>query len=126
MSAVMLAASEQIETDQLDNFICVGELALTGAIRSCKGVLPIAIRAKQDGKVGVLVPDDDNSAAVDSASASSCAYTAGRLLARRRPTIRHRSSCPSTLSDPSTLPLWSILTTTLHPLSVNGYEEIPD
>ena len=28
----MLAASEQIETDQLDNFIIVGELALTGSV----------------------------------------------------------------------------------------------
>ena len=28
----MLAASEQLETDQLDNFIIVGELALTGAV----------------------------------------------------------------------------------------------
>jgi magnesium chelatase family protein len=51
----MLAASEQLETDQLDNFIIVGELALTGAVRPCKGVLPIALRAKADGKVGVLV-----------------------------------------------------------------------
>jgi magnesium chelatase family protein len=55
----MLAASEQIETDQLDNFVIVGELALTGAVRSCKGVLPIALRAKADGKVGVLVPADN-------------------------------------------------------------------
>ncbi len=55
----MLAASEQIETDQLDNFIAVGELALTGAVRSCKGVLPIAIRAKADGKTGVLVPPEN-------------------------------------------------------------------
>ncbi len=52
----MLAASEQIETDQLDNFMCVGELALTGAVRPCKGVLPIALRAQQEGKAGVLVP----------------------------------------------------------------------
>jgi magnesium chelatase family protein len=51
----MLAASEQIETDQLDNFIAVGELALTGAVRPCKGVLPIALRARQEGKTGVLV-----------------------------------------------------------------------
>jgi magnesium chelatase family protein len=55
----MLAASEQIETDQLDNFIAVGELALTGAVRSCKGVLPVAIRAKADGKAGVLVPPEN-------------------------------------------------------------------
>ncbi|MFM2083033.1 MAG: hypothetical protein RL380_1724 [Verrucomicrobiota bacterium] len=52
----MLAASEQIETDQLSNFVIVGELALTGAVRPCKGILPIAIRAKQDGKIGLLVP----------------------------------------------------------------------
>ena len=55
----MLAASEQIETDQLDNFVIVGELALTGSIRSCKGILPIALRAKAEGKVGVLVPADN-------------------------------------------------------------------
>jgi magnesium chelatase family protein len=55
----MLAASEQIETDQLENFIAVGELALTGAVRSCKGVLPVAIRAKADGKIGVLVPAEN-------------------------------------------------------------------
>jgi magnesium chelatase family protein len=52
----MLAASEQIETDQLDNFVIVGELALTGAVRPVKGVLPIALRAKQEGRTGVLVP----------------------------------------------------------------------
>ena len=55
----ILAASEQLETDQLDNFIVVGELALTGAIRSCQGVLPIALRAQAEGKVGVLVPAEN-------------------------------------------------------------------
>src|SRR6266705_4628168 len=52
----ILASSEQLETDQLDNFIVVGELALTGAVRSCKGVLQIALRAQADGKLGLLVP----------------------------------------------------------------------
>ena len=55
----LLAASEQIETDQLDNFVMVGELALTGAVRPVKGILPIALQAKADGKVGVLVPADN-------------------------------------------------------------------
>jgi len=55
----ILAASEQMETDRLDQFIVVGELALTGAVRSCKGVLPIALRAQADGKVGVLVPAEN-------------------------------------------------------------------
>ena len=52
----ILAASEQIETDQLDNFVAVGELALTGGVRPVKGVLPIALRAKAEGKTGLLVP----------------------------------------------------------------------
>ncbi len=55
----MLAASEQIETDQLDNFIIVGELALTGAVRPMKGVLPIALKAKADGKTGIIVPAEN-------------------------------------------------------------------
>jgi magnesium chelatase family protein len=52
----MLAASEQIETDQLDHFVAVGELALTGAVRQGKGILPIALWAKSAGKAGILVP----------------------------------------------------------------------
>jgi len=52
----MLAASEQVETDQLENFVLIGELALTGAVRHVKGVLPIALRAKADGMTGLLVP----------------------------------------------------------------------
>jgi magnesium chelatase family protein len=55
----ILAASEQLETDQLDNFIVVGELALTGAVRSCKGVLQMAIRAQADGKTGIIVPAEN-------------------------------------------------------------------
>src|SRR5437867_11453903 len=54
----MLAASEQIQTDQLENLVMVGELGLTGAVRPVKGVLPIALRARQDGKAGILVPRD--------------------------------------------------------------------
>jgi len=55
----MLAASEQIASDQLDRFALVGELALTGAVRPVKGVLPIALCAKAQGKQGVLVPADN-------------------------------------------------------------------
>jgi len=45
-----------METDQLENFVLIGELALTGAVRHVKGVLPIALRAKADGMTGLLVP----------------------------------------------------------------------
>src|SRR6185369_9002937 len=55
----VLAASEQLESDQLENFALIGELALTGAVRSVKGVLPIALRTRADGKAGLLVPADN-------------------------------------------------------------------
>ncbi len=55
----MIAASEQMESDQLDNFVMVGELALNGAVRPVKGVLPVALRARQEGRVGVLVPPEN-------------------------------------------------------------------
>ncbi len=34
-------------------------MALTGAVRSVKGVLPIAMRARQDGRVGLLAPPEN-------------------------------------------------------------------
>lgn len=55
----MLAASEQMDGDQLDSFLIVGELALTGAVRPVKGVLPLALRARAEGKTGVLVPPEN-------------------------------------------------------------------
>src|SRR3984957_6059787 len=55
----MLAASEQIETDQLDHFAIIGELALTGGVRPVKGTLPIALGVKADGKNGILVPAEN-------------------------------------------------------------------
>ncbi len=55
----ILAASDQIVTDQLENFVAVGELALTGAVRPSKGMLPMALRAKADGRTGILVPAEN-------------------------------------------------------------------
>jgi magnesium chelatase family protein len=54
-----LAATEQIESDRLEHFVLVGELALSGAVRPVKGVLPIALAAKADGRKGVLVPTEN-------------------------------------------------------------------
>ena len=55
----MIAASEQMESAVLGHYAMVGELALTGAVRPVRGVLPIALRAKADGLRGVLVPKDN-------------------------------------------------------------------
>jgi magnesium chelatase family protein len=55
----MIAASDQMQPDQLDNFLMVGELALTGALRPVKGVLPIAWRARAEGRAGLIVPPEN-------------------------------------------------------------------
>jgi magnesium chelatase family protein len=55
----MLAAGEQIDATRLEHFALVGELALTGAVRPVKGVLPIALSAKAQGLRGLLVPAEN-------------------------------------------------------------------
>jgi magnesium chelatase family protein len=55
----MLAASEQMVMDQLGGFLTVGELALNGAVRPVKGVLPVALRARSLGCSGMLVPPEN-------------------------------------------------------------------
>jgi magnesium chelatase family protein len=55
----VLAASDQFLPSHLDEFLMVGELALTGAVRPVKGVLPIALRARAEGYRGLLVPADN-------------------------------------------------------------------
>jgi len=53
----ILAASEQIKTDEISKYIIMGELALDGELRPIKGTLPIAIKAKQEGFKGIILPE---------------------------------------------------------------------
>ena len=55
----MLAGNDQLMSDQLDNLVVVGKLASTGSVRPVKGVLPIAWRARAEGRAGVLVPPEN-------------------------------------------------------------------
>lgn len=55
----IVAASEQMAGVDLDRYVMVGELALTGGVRPVKGVLPMALRAKQEGRAGILVPKEN-------------------------------------------------------------------
>jgi len=52
----ILAASGQVLLNKLEEYVIMGELSLDGEIRPIKGVLPIAIKAKQEGFKGVIVP----------------------------------------------------------------------
>ena len=52
----ILAASEQIISDGLENYIIMGELSLDGSLQPIKGALPIAIEARKQGFKGFILP----------------------------------------------------------------------
>ena len=52
----LLAASAQLSTEHLDEYVVMGELSLDGTLKSIKGALPIALMAKKSGFKGVIVP----------------------------------------------------------------------
>jgi magnesium chelatase family protein len=61
----LLAVSDQVKTDKLERALILGELALDGQLRPVKGVLPMAVEARNRGLEYVLVPKDNgNEAAV--------------------------------------------------------------
>jgi magnesium chelatase family protein len=52
----ILAASNQIKSDNIDKYIIMGELSLDGSLQPIKGALPIAIKALEEGFVGFILP----------------------------------------------------------------------
>ena len=52
----ILAGAEKIKSDKIGDYLMVGELSLDGSLQSVKGVLPIAIKAKESGFKGVILP----------------------------------------------------------------------
>ena len=56
MAIGILAATEQIFNDLLDQTVIMGEVSLDGIIQSIKGVLSMAIQAKKEGFRKMIVP----------------------------------------------------------------------
>lgn len=52
----ILAASGQLKSDKLEEYLIMGELSLDGTILPIKGVLPIAIKAREQGFKGLILP----------------------------------------------------------------------
>lgn len=52
----MLASEDQLDGARLADYCVTGELALSGEVRRVRGVLPIALRAREEGRKGILVP----------------------------------------------------------------------
>lgn len=55
----ILAATEQVSSRYIGDYIITGELSLDGTLRPVKGVLPIAVAAKERGFRGVIVPEEN-------------------------------------------------------------------
>lgn len=52
----ILVASEQIKAERISSFVIMGELSLDGSVQPIKGALPMAMKAKEDGFKGVIIP----------------------------------------------------------------------
>lgn len=52
----IMAVSNQVDVAKLNQYVIMGELSLDGVLNPIKGVLPMAIRAKQEGFKGIIIP----------------------------------------------------------------------
>jgi len=52
----ILAASKQIQSENINEYIIMGELSLDGSLQPIKGALPIAIKAREEGFKYFIVP----------------------------------------------------------------------
>lgn len=52
----ILAAAEELDASRLDRFLLMGELSLDGSVLPIKGALPIAIKAREEGFKGLIIP----------------------------------------------------------------------
>ena len=56
----ILAASAQIiNPTEVSKYVIMGELALDGGLRPIKGALPIAVKAKKEGFLGIILPQQN-------------------------------------------------------------------
>ena len=59
MAVGVLAADEGMPADHLHEYMLMGELGLDGRLKPVKGALPIAIKAREDGYKGLIVPKEN-------------------------------------------------------------------
>lgn len=55
----ILGASSQITSEEMGDYIIMGELSLDGSIHPIKGALPIAIQARKEGFKGFILPKEN-------------------------------------------------------------------
>ncbi|HEY9620556.1 MAG TPA: YifB family Mg chelatase-like AAA ATPase [Crinalium sp.] len=101
ISVGILAASEQVSPQLLEDYLFLGEVSLDGALRPVAGVLAIAAAAQQLGVKGLVVPADN---------AREAAVVKGLTVYG----FKHLSDVADFLNDPNRY----------QPLSVDGLKEL--
>jgi len=56
---ILVATGQIEEKNPLDNYIIMGELSLDGSLQPIRGALPIAIKAKEEGFKGFILPEQN-------------------------------------------------------------------
>jgi len=59
MAIGIMAAANKLKKTGLENYVMMGELSLDGGLRPIKGVLPIAIKAREEGYKGFILPKEN-------------------------------------------------------------------
>jgi energy-coupling factor transporter ATP-binding protein EcfA2 len=94
----ILAASGQVPREKLDDCEFLGELALTGALRSVSGVLPALLRARARGR-RVLVPYENSA---EAALVPDVDVRVARTLAEVCSWLRGAEELSAPIATPST------------------------
>ena len=55
----ILAATEQVPAEALDGTMLAGELSLDGTLKPVRGILPMAVKAREEGLRRLIVPCDN-------------------------------------------------------------------
>lgn len=55
----VMAVSNQVDASKLEQYIIMGELSLDGTVNPVKGALPMAIKAKEEGFKGIIIPKEN-------------------------------------------------------------------
>ena len=59
IAIAILAGNEQVKPEKLRSFMIIGELGLDGSLRSVRGALSIALKAKSCGFTGIILPKEN-------------------------------------------------------------------
>ncbi|MFO7736630.1 MAG: YifB family Mg chelatase-like AAA ATPase [bacterium] len=70
IAAAVMSIIYELPLENLKSYMILGELALDGTVKPVKGVLPVAITARERGMKGVIVPSEnaEEAAAIDNVS----------------------------------------------------------